>query len=108
MKYISLAVMALVSASGDYSIGEIMERPNEVVDIQAVSELHSEIAAESMQKAERAKKIRDKINERESSPKSQKLYFLINQKLNDPSFIQMAAQDHDETNAVGHQIINQD
>jgi uncharacterized protein involved in tolerance to divalent cations len=64
--------------------------------------------AMSQEKAERAKKIRDKINERESNPQNQRLYFLINQKLNDPTFIQSASSDHDDTNSIGEAVIRQD
>jgi hypothetical protein len=72
-------------------ISDFVNSPNDAVDILAVSELHTEMQAMSKEKAERAKKIRDKINERESNPANQRLYFLINQKLNDPTFIQSAA-----------------
>jgi hypothetical protein len=43
MKYISLAVMALVSASADHSIGELTYRPNDIVDMESFSELHQEM-----------------------------------------------------------------
>jgi hypothetical protein len=80
MKYISLAALALISAKTElnYSIGEVIDSPNDVIDVQAVSELHAGMLALSEEKAERAKKLRDKINERESSPANQRLYFLIN------------------------------
>ena len=66
----------------------------------------------SQAKMERAKKIRDKINERESAEKIQRLYFQINEKLNDPEFVQNAVQlsmgGHDITDASGHSVIEED
>ena len=75
MKYTSLAVLALVSASADHSIGELTSGPNDIVDMASASELHLELSQKAVEKQERANRIRDKINERESNEKNQRLYF---------------------------------
>lgn len=84
----------------------MIEQPNDVVDVMSIAQIGSQMSVMS----KRAQKIRDKINERESSEKNQRLYFLIQDKLNDPQFIENAVmlQDHDETNGLGEYVVKHD